>query len=65
MKLKEKKGQKVDASVLLKSENKTLVEEIKGQIEGQELEKRSSRDCLTWGSTRMQSPNPVTIADAK
>ena len=51
-------GQKVDASVLLRRKNKTLMGGTNG-TEEQGLEKRPSRECLTWGSTPY-SPNKPT-----
>jgi hypothetical protein len=43
MKLKKKEDQNVDASVLLRRENKR-------QSVQQRLKERLSRDCPTWGS---------------
>jgi len=49
MKPKKEEDQNVNASFLLRRENKILTEEIQGQGMEQGLKKRSSKDCPTWG----------------
>ena len=64
MKFKKKEDQNVDASVLLRRENKTR-EEIQGQIEEQGLKKRSTETASPGESPHIQPPNPSATADAK
>ena len=60
MKLKKKEDQNVDASVLLRRENKTG-EEIQGQIEEQGLKKRSTETASPGEPHHIQPPTQALL----
>jgi hypothetical protein len=47
------------------TQNCSCLEEILKQNVEQRLKEKASRDCPTWGSIHMQTPNPDTTTDAK
>ena len=66
MKLKKKEGQNVDASVLLRRENKTLMgRNTRSNTESGIDKKDHSKTALSGVIPHMQPPNTITIADAK
>jgi hypothetical protein len=58
MKVK-KEDKSVDASVLLKRENKILMEGNMETSVKQRLKERTSRDCATWGSIPNTDTKPI------
>ena len=64
MNLKKKKGQKVDASFLLRRENKTLKGGNAKSNRGAGIKDHSAA-ASPGEPPHMQPPNPSTIADAK
>jgi len=50
MKLKKKEDQNMDASIFLRRGSKILIRGNTRTESGAKMNKRSSSDCLTWGS---------------